>query len=58
MRTVLLVAMAVLRSLAIGLATIAKIIVVFHWTTVRDISIAIGEELRAAASADADDWRR
>lgn len=58
MRTFVLLAMAVLRPLAIALATIAKVIVVFHWTTVRDISIAIGEELRAAADVDADDWQR
>lgn len=58
MRTVALLLMATLRPLAIVLATLAKVIVVFHWTTVRDIAAAIGDELRAAADAELDDWRR
>jgi len=57
-RTVALLAIAVLHPLAVGFATLAKVIVVFHWTTLRDIAIAIAEEVRAAANAEADDWRR
>jgi len=53
-----LLAIAVLRPLAVGLATLAKVIVVFHWTTLRDIAIAMGEELKAAANAEPDDWQR
>jgi len=57
-RTVALLAIAVLHPLAIALATLAKVIVVFHWTTLRDIAIAIADELRTAANAEPDDWRR
>jgi len=58
MRGIALLTIAVLRPVAIGLATLAKVIVVFHWTTLRDIAVAIAAELRAAANAESDDWRR
>lgn len=57
MRTLVLLG-SVLRPLAIGLATLAKVIVVFHWTTVRDIATAVGEELRIARYSEPDDWER
>lgn len=58
MRTLALLAIAVLRPLVIGLATLVKVIVVFHWTTLRDIATAVADELRTAANAEPDDWRR
>lgn len=58
MRGFALLALAVLRPVAIGLATLTKVIVVFHWTTLRDIAVAMSEELRAAANSEPDDWQR
>lgn len=58
MRGFALLAIAVLRPVAIGLATLAKVIVVFHWTTLRDIATAIAAEVRAAVNAEPDDWGR
>ncbi len=58
MRALALLAIALLQPLAVGLATLAKVIVVFHWTTVRDIATAIAAEVRAVVNADADDWQR
>lgn len=58
MRTFELLAIAVLRPLAIGIATLLKAVIVFHWTTPRDIALAIIDECRAATNAEPDDWRR
>lgn len=58
MRGFALLATVVLRPVVIGLATLVNVVVVFHWTTLRDIAIAISEELRAAANSEPDDWQR
>ena len=58
MRTLALLAIVLLRPLAIGVATLLTAVVVFHWTTLRDIALAIADECRSAANAEPDDWRR
>jgi hypothetical protein len=49
---------ALLRPLAVVLLTTVKVVIVFYWSTLRDLATAVADEVRAVRSADADDWRR
>lgn len=48
----------VLRPIGIVLFMLVKIVVVFVFTSFRDIARSIAEELNAVREADPDDWLR
>lgn len=48
----------VLRPIGLVVFYLVKIVVVFHWTAVRDIAAGIADETNAVRESEADDWRR
>jgi hypothetical protein len=48
----------VVRPLALVWFYVVKIVIVFHWTAVRDIGMAVADEFAAVSKADLDDWTR
>lgn len=48
----------VVRPLGLVVFYVVKIVVVFHWTAVRDICTSVTDEISAARKADIDDWQR
>lgn len=48
----------VVRPLGLVVFYVVKIVVVFHWTAVRDIGAGVAEEVAAVRDADIDDWQR
>lgn len=48
----------VLRPIGLVVFYVVKIVVVFHWTAVRDIGAGIADEISAVRESEADDWRR
>lgn len=48
----------VVRPLGLVVFYVVKIVLVFHWTAVRDIANSVAEEIAAVRKAETDDWQR